>query len=69
MSVGLEFPEETTGTVDYYGFKWGNMVVERWGIIRDTSVLGITVNKTRLEVHVSPTGRSVRVWKNGKELK
>ena len=56
-----------------YGFQWGPMLVERWAHFRhhtdsESYVLGVTAGKNKVEVYVSRTGRSVRVWKNGKEL-
>jgi len=65
--MAIEFPPEDIDTS--FGFRWRGIEVERLAIIRDRSILGIKVNKTSLQIYVSPTGRSVRVWKNGKELK
>lgn len=56
-----------------YGFIWEGIEVERTTTIGlpqgDTRVLTVKVNKTKLTIYVSPTGRSIRVFKNGKELK
>lgn len=67
--------------VDYlvetsYGFNWGGVMdVERinateWrkgeGLSR---VVGITTPHHKTDIYVSPTGRSVRVYRDGKELK
>jgi len=65
--MAIEFPPEDVDTS--FGFKWRGVEVERLAIVRGAKVLGIKVNNTKVEVYVSPTGRSVRVWKNGKELK
>jgi hypothetical protein len=64
-----------------YGFQWGPVAVERLASIKDgrgerRRVLGIYIGdsdnphrKQALEIYVSPSGRSVRVWRDGKELK
>lgn len=55
-----------------YGFNWGGAVVERTmehrGIVV-ISVKGKRGKKNSIEVYVSPTGQSIRVWKGRKELK
>lgn len=63
--------------IDRYGFAWGPCQVERMaefprpnGVCR---VIGVYVEDggdrhPELEIYVSPTGRSVRVWRRGKEL-
>lgn len=73
--MGLEFPEETTGAVDDYGFKWGQVVVERLGSIlrkptdpNSDKIIRVKTQYRNLEIYVSPTGRSVRVWRDHKEL-
>jgi len=52
-----------------FGFRWRGVEVERLAVVRESAVLGIKAGKSKLEIYVSPTGRSVRVFKNGKELK
>lgn len=52
-----------------YGFEWGPLTVSRLATIRGSRVLGVEAGRNRVEVVVSPTGRSVRVYKNGKELR
>lgn len=55
-----------------YGFRWGPMSVVRAATFAgDRRVLSITTDGSddRLSVYVSPTGRSVRVFRNGKELR
>jgi hypothetical protein len=54
-----------------YGFRWGPMSVVRAAMFGQRRVLSITTDGTndRLSVYVSPTGRSVRVFRNGKELR
>lgn len=55
------------------GFEWGPLVVERtMQIERKTGtsrVLHLTTPFGRYEVYVSPTGRSVRFFHDGKELR
>jgi hypothetical protein len=61
--------------VQRYGFRWGNLVVERlasfaariYGDDR-TRVLRIKTDQSSIEVYVSPGGRSIRVFKKGREL-
>lgn len=52
-----------------YGFKWGVATVARLMQHRGSRVIGIDTPHRHLEVSISPTGRSVRVWLNGKELR
>lgn len=55
-----------------FGFWWGAALVERVACIRrkrndveDHVILGITTDAgVKLEVYISPTGRSVRVFKS-----
>lgn len=68
--------DEQNGVNDF-GFRWGQVLVERlasihrrkddahsWKIIRITPDTGKTV-----EVYISPTGRSIRIYKGHKEMK
>lgn len=53
-----------------FGFEWGPVVVERLAHFRprkNREAFILRVND--LEVYVSKTGRSVRVFRGGKELK
>lgn len=53
-----------------YGFQFGAALVERCAEIRGTTITRITPDTgERLDIYVSPTGRSVRVFRGGKELK
>lgn len=58
--------------LDSYGFHWGPMVVTR--LIhavrgdRENYVLGVKTDYHDVEVAVSRTGRSVRVWIDGTEV-
>ncbi|MGH3447222.1 MAG: hypothetical protein ACRDP4_06325 [Nocardioidaceae bacterium] len=59
------------GHLTDYGFTWGPMEVER-SILIPEGAREITVkvnDKRRVCVYVSRTGRSVRVFKDGTELK
>lgn len=55
-----------------YGFRWGPMAVTRLFSSRlgkrENHVLGITTEHHDVQVSVSKTGRSVRVWLDGREL-
>jgi len=55
-----------------YGFQWGPATVERASLIRRQGgmyrVLQITAGGHLLNIYISPTGRSLRVFKDGKEL-
>ena len=53
-----------------YGFKWGVATITRLADIKGTKVLGVQAGKHDLEIAISRTGgRSLRVWRDGKELK
>lgn len=49
-----------------YGFTWGPVKVQRTAVMPQGHHV-LTVNG--LDIYVSPTGRSVRVFRDGKELK
>lgn len=57
-----------------YGFRWGPVEVTRIGSwVRRrgrgaTVVLEVKAGKTKLDIYVSPTGRSVRVYKGNREV-
>jgi len=57
-----------------YGFIWGAAEVQRMATLGEGRVvIGVstgtgTKRKRRLEIYVSSTGRSVRVWRDGREL-
>lgn len=55
-----------------FGFRWGPMNVNRLTHIvsgkREARVLGVETDHHKVEVSVSRTGRSVRVWLDGVEL-
>lgn len=60
--------------VTEYGFHWGVMNVTRMAWFRprpnqEHYVLGVDTPHHKLQVSVSKTGRSVRVWRDGVELK
>lgn len=56
-----------------FGFRWGPARVTRIATWRsgkrETWVIGINSDHHAVEVSVSRTGRSVRVWLDGKEMK
>lgn len=51
-----------------YGFHWGPADVFRVFQHKGRRVLGIETSHRRIQISISPTGRSVRVWRDGKEL-
>jgi hypothetical protein len=53
-----------------YGFKWGAAEVSRLADFNGTVVIRVsTIEDKRVEVYVSPAGRSLRVFQDGKELR
>lgn len=60
-----------------HGFQWGPMTVVRRAIgsrrrgdsTRCNYILGVETDHHELTVSVSATGRSVRVWLDGRELR
>ncbi len=53
-----------------HGFRWGNTKIERLALIGGYRVIRVsTTTGEELSIVVSPAGRSIRVWKNDKELK
>ncbi|PBI96963.1 hypothetical protein BKP42_36230 [Rhodococcus erythropolis] len=57
-----------------FGFKWGPLEVERTSTFHGSHVLTIAPkgkrkSKQAITVYVSKAGQSVRVFKNGKEMK
>lgn len=51
-----------------WGFIWGVAKVARVMQYRGSRILAIDTLHRHLEISISPTGRSVRVWRDGKEL-
>jgi hypothetical protein len=55
-----------------YGFTWGPVTVTRLAHLkigkRESYVTEVATSKHRVEVYASRTGRSLRVWRDGKEL-
>jgi hypothetical protein len=53
-----------------YGFRWGPISVVRTATLARHRVLTISMdgNDKPLEIYVSNTGRSVRVFRDGKEM-
>jgi len=57
-----------------YGFQWGQVNVERMADWPDGyKTLSIRpsggTHKQGIQIHVSPKGRSIRVFRNGEELR
>lgn len=59
-----------------YGFDWDQVNVERLASIKrkasdphSDKIIRIRTKYRTLEIYVSPTGRSVRVWRDHKEIK
>lgn len=56
-----------------YGFQWGPFSVTRLMSYKhsggESTVLGVETAHHKVEVRSSRTGRSVRVWIDGKEVK
>ena len=66
----LSFFEVSWPDVTPYGFTWGPVRVERIANFKprkDREAYVVGVND--LEIYVSKTGRSVRVFRGGRELK
>jgi hypothetical protein len=61
---------DPTSALTDYGFTWGPAEVVRIAEIPEGYVLGINTPYGGIDIRVSPTGRSVRVWdsKTGKEM-
>jgi hypothetical protein len=56
-----------------HGFTWGNMEVTRMMTLPNGGhVLNVKAEGKKyqegVEIYLSPKGRSIRVWRNGKEL-
>jgi len=52
-----------------YGFDWGPMEVTRMIVTtKGDRLLGVKSGSHSLQIAVSPKGRSVRVWLDGKRL-
>jgi hypothetical protein len=72
MSEDDDMPD--VGGLTPYGFTWGPIEVQRITTFNGRRILGLYIDsdkprRARLQIYVSPTGRSVRVWRDGKELK
>lgn len=56
-----------------HGFTWGPMTVDRLAAVDRSGgryrVLRVSTGFQALDIYVSPTGRSVRVFRNNQELK
>lgn len=52
-----------------YGFRWGQLDVVRTMEFRGTKCVTIETEFNNVQIYVSPGGRSIRVWRDGEELK
>lgn len=52
-----------------YGFRWDQLDVVRAMDFRGTNVVSVETEFDKVQIYVSPTGRSVRVFRGGNELK
>jgi hypothetical protein len=57
-----------SGEIIEYGFTWGPMTVTRLTEIDGSVCLGVDSEHHKLQITVSPQGRSVRVWKDHREM-
>ncbi|HET7407350.1 MAG TPA: hypothetical protein VFJ21_09500 [Mycobacteriales bacterium] len=55
-------------TLTDYGFTWGPIEVSRIFEHKGQRVLQVVTDHRRVEVYVSPQGRSVRVYIDGEEV-
>lgn len=51
-----------------YGFTWGPANIFRVFQHQQRRILAVETDHRRIQISISPTGRSVRVWRDGKEL-
>lgn len=56
-----------------YGFQWGPASVERTAVVERPNgpyrILTVRTPFQELDIYLSPTGRSVRVFRGGRELR
>ena len=52
-----------------YGFTWGPATIQRMSEIDGATCTQIRTDAHKLNVYVSPKGRSIRAWLDGQELK
>ena len=62
-------PTRSEGAVTQYGFTWGAATVTRMAEFEGQTCTEFRTDTHKLNVYVSPKGRSVRVWLDGRELK
>lgn len=60
---------EASSELTQFGFTWGGATVTRCADFDGTVVIEVAGSGKKVTVYVSPTGRSVRVFKDGQELK
>lgn len=59
---------EQEADAERYGFRWGQLDVVRNMDYRGLKSLSVLTDFAEIEIGVSAGGRSIRVFKNGKEL-
>ncbi len=70
MSGATDKPEHECSMSEHdYGFYWCGLGVTRCAEINGRHVLRVGTDSKSLDIYVSPTGRSVRVFSGGRELK
>lgn len=56
-----------------FGFRWGQIEVTRMSsVARHNGVyrcVQVKTDHSAVDIYVSPTGRSIRIFKNGKEIR
>lgn len=51
-----------------YGFRWGPMAVWRIAQFKRRHAVGVSTEYHRVEVIVSPTGRNIQVYLDGRKM-
>ncbi len=69
MAVSTMFGHKCTSSVDEFGLVWCDITIHELWEFEGTHVIGIRKGSKNLDVYISPTGRSIRVYLNRRELK
>jgi hypothetical protein len=68
-SAQCPWPQFSNGKHTQFGFEWDNVAVERLAEAKGAHILRIACGANKIEVYVSPTGRTIRVFdRHGREL-
>jgi hypothetical protein len=59
----------TNDDAEQYGFRWGPMDVVRQAEFNGSHLVAVRSDYASVDIYVSKTGRSIRVFKDGLELK